>query len=64
MLGCSLGAALPEIARTLGIDPTSQDVEPDLTPQPLGAQRVADFGYFIRHDRHDRHDFSAIIGAM
>ncbi|MDW8808623.1 alpha/beta hydrolase [Streptomyces scabiei] len=45
-----LAAALPEIARTLGIDPASTDKEPDLTPQPMNALRLANFDYFIRHD--------------
>ncbi|WP_406218117.1 alpha/beta fold hydrolase [Streptomyces canus] len=45
-----LGAALPEIARTLGIDPASRDTEPDLTPQPMNARRKANFDFFIRHD--------------
>ncbi len=49
-----LGAALPEIARTLGIDPAGER-EPDLTPQPMTPQRVANFDHFIRHD------FTAII---
>ncbi|WP_406159022.1 alpha/beta hydrolase [Streptomyces sp. NBC_00882] len=50
-----LGAALPEIARTLGIDPASRDTEPDLTPQPMNARRKANFDFFIRHD------FTAVI---
>ncbi|MFF7357171.1 alpha/beta fold hydrolase [Streptomyces filipinensis] len=50
-----LTAALPEIARTLGIDPASRDTEPDLTPQPMNARRKANFDYFIRHD------FTAVI---
>ncbi|WP_037671660.1 alpha/beta fold hydrolase [Streptomyces griseus] len=50
-----LGVALPEIARTLGIDPAATDTEPDLTPQPMTAQRTANFDYFIRHD------FTAVI---
>ncbi|HEY9373616.1 alpha/beta hydrolase [Streptomyces sp.] len=50
-----LGTVLPEIARTLGIDPAGADAEPGLTPQPMDAQRVANFDYFIRHD------FTAII---
>ncbi|MFE5141220.1 alpha/beta fold hydrolase [Streptomyces fagopyri] len=45
-----LAAALPEIARTLGIDPTATDAEPGLTPQPVNALRTANFDYFIRHD--------------
>ncbi|MFI9802965.1 alpha/beta fold hydrolase [Streptomyces sp. NPDC052301] len=50
-----LAAALPEIARTLGIDPTHKDAEPGLTPQPINALRAANFDHFIRHD------FTAVI---
>ncbi|MER7947601.1 alpha/beta hydrolase [Streptomyces sp. NPDC096079] len=50
-----LAAALPEIARTLGIDPTRADAEPGLTPQPMDARRIANFDHFIRHD------FGAIV---
>ncbi|WP_328943906.1 alpha/beta hydrolase [Streptomyces sp. NBC_00250] len=50
-----LRATLPEIARTLGIDPTGADAEPDLTPQPMNARRLANFDHFIRHD------FTAIV---
>ncbi|MGW7379192.1 alpha/beta fold hydrolase [Streptomyces sp. NPDC054794] len=50
-----LKAVFPEIARVLGIDPSSKDVEPNLTPQPIDAQRTANFAHFIRHD------FSAIL---
>ncbi|UJP11034.1 alpha/beta hydrolase [Microbacterium sp. KUDC0406] len=49
-----LGATLPEIARTLGIDPAGER-EPDLSPQPMNPQRLANFDQFIRHD------FTAII---
>jgi hypothetical protein len=45
-----LEKAFQEIARVLGIDPRSQDTEPDLTPQPLSPQRRANFDLFIRHD--------------
>ncbi|MFI5663232.1 alpha/beta fold hydrolase [Streptomyces sp. NPDC051684] len=59
-----LGVTLPEIARTLGIDPTSRDTEPDLTPQPMNARRKANFDYFIRHDFtaiiHDTLDITAL----
>lgn len=59
-----LGAALPEIADTLGIDPAATNVEPDLTPQPMNAQRIANFDYFIRHDFtaliHDTLDITAL----
>ena len=50
-----LGLALPEIARTLGIDPAATDREPELTPQPMTAQRATNFDHFIRHD------FTAIV---
>jgi pimeloyl-ACP methyl ester carboxylesterase len=50
-----MAAAFPEIARVLGIDPSSQDTEPDLTPAPLTDQRRANFDLFIRHD------FTAVI---
>ncbi|WP_086826542.1 alpha/beta fold hydrolase [Streptomyces sp. NRRL B-24572] len=50
-----LSVVLPEIARTLGIDPTGTDAEPGLTPQPMNALRVANFDHFIRHD------FTAIV---
>ncbi|MEU3616273.1 alpha/beta hydrolase [Streptomyces sp. NPDC006872] len=59
-----LAAALPEIARTLGIDPAATDTEPDLTPQPMNPQRAANFDYFIRHDFtavvHDTLDIAAL----
>ncbi|WP_326667405.1 alpha/beta fold hydrolase [Streptomyces sp. NBC_01257] len=59
-----LAAALPEIARTLGIDLTAKDVEPDLTPQPINATRTANFDYFFRHDFtaviHDTLDIAAL----
>src|SRR5205814_6219885 len=45
-----LSAALPEIAKVLGIGPVNQDTEPDLTPQPMTPQRVANFDVFIRYD--------------
>lgn len=61
-----LGAALPEIARTLGIDPTTADKEPGLTPQPMNARRLANFDHFIRHDFtaivHDTLDTAALAG--
>ncbi|MGW1513681.1 alpha/beta fold hydrolase [Streptomyces sp. NPDC002394] len=50
-----LSVALPEIARTLGIDPSHADAEPGLTPQPMNALRVANFDHFIRHD------FTAVV---
>ncbi|MFB7865055.1 alpha/beta fold hydrolase [Streptomyces sp. NPDC056069] len=45
-----LRAALPEIARSVGIDPSGKDAERGLTPQPLDAGRIANFDRFIRHD--------------
>ncbi|MFI0937538.1 alpha/beta fold hydrolase [Streptomyces sp. NPDC021020] len=61
-----LAAALPEIARVLGIDPAGPDAEPGLTPQPLDARRTANFDYFIRHDFaavvHDTLDVTALAG--
>ncbi|MER5201773.1 alpha/beta hydrolase [Streptomyces sp. NPDC002825] len=50
-----LSAVLPEIARCLGIDPAGTDAEPNLTPQPMNARRIANFDRFIRHD------FTAIV---
>ncbi|MFF9350197.1 alpha/beta hydrolase [Streptomyces sp. NPDC014734] len=50
-----LDATIPEIARTLGIDPAHTDAEPGLTPQPMNARRIANFDHFIRHD------FTAVI---
>lgn len=54
-LRAGLAATLPEIASTLGIDPAGTDREPDLTPQPMTAQRATNFDHFIRHD------FTAIL---
>ncbi|MBW4705762.1 MULTISPECIES: alpha/beta fold hydrolase [unclassified Micromonospora] len=51
-----LTEAMREIARVLGIDPTCQQAEPDLTPQPFTPRRVANFDTFIRRD------FTAIVG--
>ncbi|WP_370412865.1 alpha/beta fold hydrolase [Streptomyces fradiae] len=42
-----LPAALPAIAASLGIDPAGPDAEPDLTPQPMDAQRRSNFAHFI-----------------
>ncbi|MGW8763490.1 alpha/beta fold hydrolase [Streptomyces sp. NPDC055815] len=62
-----LGAVLPEIARTLGIDTTGADAEPGLTPQPMDARRIANFDHFIRHDFgaivHDTLDTGALAGT-
>ncbi|WP_372347041.1 alpha/beta fold hydrolase [Streptomyces sp. KL116D] len=52
-----LQAAFPEMARVLGIDPVKQQTEPDLTPMPLTAQRVANFAFFIERE------FTAVIQA-
>jgi len=50
-----LATTLPQLARTLGIDPAHRDAEPDLTPQPMDDRRKANFDHFIRRD------FTAII---
>jgi pimeloyl-ACP methyl ester carboxylesterase len=50
-----LSAAFPEIARVLGIDPSTQDKEPDLTQHPMTPQRIDNFDFFIRND------FTAIV---
>lgn len=50
-----LPAAFKVIADILGIDPSSPDAEPGLTPQPMTPNRTANFDHFIRHD------FSAVI---
>ncbi|GAA5192245.1 alpha/beta hydrolase [Rugosimonospora acidiphila] len=50
-----LPAAFAQIAQVLGIDPVNQEVEPDLMPQPMTPQRVANFDRFIRHD------FTAVV---
>jgi pimeloyl-ACP methyl ester carboxylesterase len=50
-----LAPALKVVADVLGIDPTNPGVEPDLTPQPMNAQRVRNFDFFIKRD------FTAII---
>jgi pimeloyl-ACP methyl ester carboxylesterase len=42
-----LTGALPAIAASLGIDPAHPDAEPGLTPQPMNAQRQANFAHFI-----------------
>lgn len=59
-----LAAALPETARTLGIDLAAKDAEPGLTPQPMNALRAANFDYFFRHDftavLHDTLDIAAL----
>lgn len=43
-----LQATVPEIARSLGIDPSNG--EPNRTDFPMDANRIANFDYFIRHD--------------
>ncbi|MBF9134056.1 alpha/beta hydrolase [Plantactinospora sp. S1510] len=45
-----LPAAIRKIAGVLGIDPADKDVEPDLTPQPMTPQRIANFDVFIERD--------------
>ncbi|MFC5834041.1 alpha/beta fold hydrolase [Nonomuraea insulae] len=47
-LEAGLPPALKEIARSLGI--TGGETEPDLTPQPMTAQRQTNFDFFIRYD--------------
>ncbi|GAA2650360.1 MULTISPECIES: alpha/beta fold hydrolase [Streptomyces] len=42
-----LMAAFPAIARHLGIDPSHDETEDGLTPQPLTPRRRANFGHFI-----------------
>ncbi|MFI0421007.1 alpha/beta fold hydrolase [Spongiactinospora sp. 9N601] len=54
--GEGLAPALKVIAEVLGIDPAGPDAEPGLTPQPMTAGRIANFGFFIEHD------FTAVIG--
>jgi pimeloyl-ACP methyl ester carboxylesterase len=53
--GSGLRPAFVEIARVLGIDPSNQDTEPDLTAAPMDQQRVDNFDFFIRND------FTAIV---
>ncbi|WP_327144894.1 alpha/beta fold hydrolase [Nocardia sp. NBC_01327] len=43
-------AALAPMARTLGINPADQEIEPNVRPIPITAERAANFGYFIEHD--------------
>ncbi|MFI1658257.1 alpha/beta fold hydrolase [Streptomyces sp. NPDC020472] len=45
-----LPAALPAIAKSLGIDPAHPDTEPDLTPQPMDEQRRSNFARFITEE--------------
>ncbi|MFG2987852.1 alpha/beta fold hydrolase [Streptomyces sp. NPDC048257] len=42
-----LTAAFPAIARHLGIDPSHDETEDGLTPQPFTPRRRANFGFFI-----------------
>nr|WSW49524.1 alpha/beta hydrolase [Streptomyces sp. NBC_01001] len=51
-----LSGVFAEMARVVGIDPSRQDAEPGLTPQPIDDQRRVNFDYFIEHD------LSAVIG--
>ncbi len=59
-----LAPAIKLVAEVLGIDPHSDDREPDLTAFPMTPQRVANFGFFLRHDltaiRHDVLDPDAV----
>lgn len=48
-----LSAALSDVVRTLGI--TTEGAEPDLTPQPMTPQRIANFDTFIINE------FTAVI---
>ncbi|WP_067483889.1 alpha/beta fold hydrolase [Actinomadura hibisca] len=50
-----LAATFKVIAEALGIDPAGAEAEPDLTPQPMTPQRVANFAFFVEHD------FTAIV---
>jgi len=50
-----LSAAAKEIGKVLGIDPSNQDTEADVTPQPMTQQRIDNFDFFIRND------FTAIV---
>lgn len=51
-----LAATVREVAKVLGIDPANQETEPGLTPQPMTAERAADFAFFVERD------FGAILG--
>lgn len=50
-----LSAVLPQLVRTLGIDPDHRNAEPDVTQQPIDGRRIPNFDYFLRHD------FAAVI---
>jgi hypothetical protein len=39
-----LAPALKVVTEVLGIDPANPGAEPDLTPQPMTPERIADFG--------------------
>lgn len=47
-LADGLQATIPQIVRSLGIDPANG--EPHRTDFPMDANRIANFDYFIRHD--------------
>lgn len=59
-----LAESIKPIAASLGIVPGGDDAEPDLTPQPMTPQRVANFDYFIEHDftavQQDKLDLSLL----
>ncbi|MFI7637341.1 alpha/beta fold hydrolase [Nonomuraea sp. NPDC049400] len=59
-----VAAAFKAVARSLGIDLSNANAEPDLTPQPLTPQRVVNFGFLIEHDftafARDTVDYSAL----
>ncbi|GAA3511162.1 pimeloyl-ACP methyl ester carboxylesterase [Streptosporangium album] len=42
--------AVKKVAEALGIDPTSQETEPGLRPQPINDVRRANFAFFLEHD--------------
>ncbi|WP_406297288.1 alpha/beta hydrolase [Embleya sp. NBC_00888] len=42
-----MAGAFPAITAHLGIEPGVEEREPDLTPQPMTARRVANFDFFI-----------------
>ncbi|SEK73200.1 alpha/beta fold hydrolase [Rhodococcus maanshanensis] len=50
-----LAGTLQLVAKVLGIDPHSTEVEPGLTPMPMSPQRIRNFDFFVEQD------FSAII---
>lgn len=61
-----LGAALHEVARSLGIDPSHPAAEPGLRAQPMTPQRVRNFDFFLIHDltaiQRDTFEADALAG--